>query len=517
MSFVSFGLAFGIGLLTVLLITIIRLVFVLYIRPYFKLKKLKGIGGIVNYSSAGLASTFQKDQRIHKDYFHLFRSLAKTQPKHRFFASNIGEAIWVFLRDPKLIEAYIKSQSKYKRLNSSVLFATLFPSSTLVAEGAIWQAHRNVYDSILTQKFVDRAIPMIFDTTLEYITYIDPMKSTLDCGSFCKTIIGEVFARLFFGKKLQNFKLENGMTLGDMFSLMATGISECGTSFWATLFGTKFVLKGYIPVHQRLISSVKIFKKFVLSVVKDRKKLREQGKPQDFQEHTLIDAIFEHQKNHLETIIDAEVFDEFISFFIAGLETTAQVATLCITEMAKNVEYRNAALKEASDLFKNQAKFNLQKLNSLPFLEAITKESTRLNPPIVSCLARQASETHQLEDVIIPKGAQVQIGILQNHVNQDNFKDAEVFDPYRWINGSERYVAINEEKANYEFCPFSTGPRKCIGEDLAKTICKIILACFVKRFDFRLDARTQLTMTATPTYQPEGQVLLSIRRGSFAG
>ena len=514
MEFMSISLALGLGLLTVLLTIIIRLVFVLYLRPHIKLNKLKGKGGVVHYSASGLASTFHKDQRNHNDYFFLFRNLAKSQPKHRFFASNIGESVWIFLRDPKLIDSYIQSQAKYKKLNSSELFSAIFPSSTLIAEGAIWQAHRTVYDNVLNHKFVDRAIPMIFDTTLEYITYIDPMKSTLDSGSFCKTVIGEVFARLFFGKKFQNFKLENGMTLADMFSVMATGISECGTGFWATLSGVKFVLKGYIPVHQRLLSSVRIFKKFILSVVKDRKKLREAKKLSDPQEFTLIDAIFDHQKNNLETIIDAEVFDEFISFFIAGLETTAQVATLCIVEMAKNTEYRNEVLKEASDLFKNQAKFNLTKLESLPFLEGFVKESMRLNPPIVSCLARQAKETHFLEDLEIPKGAQVQIGILQNHVNQENFKDADVFDPKRWVSGSER--ASLEERGGYEFCPFSAGPRKCIGEILSKTICKIILACFVKRFEFRLDPKSKMVMTATPIYQLDGQTLLSIRRGSFA-
>lgn len=513
---VSFTFALSLATFTTLLIILIRMIYVLYIRPYSRLQVFKNAGGVIHYSTSGVFSTFQRDQKIHKDYFHLFRTAAKSQPKHRFLAANMGSSIGLFLRDPKLIEAYLTSQAHYKRLSELKVFNSLFHNSTMVAEGAIWQAHRRTYERILTPKFIDQIIPMAFDTTLEYISYIDPAKSTLDAGSFCKTVIGEIFARMFFGKTLRNFKLENGMTLANMFSLMATGAYEAGTGFLATIFGANVVLKGYVPNHRRLISSIKLFKKFILTQAKNRKKNREQNKDQIAQEYTLLDAIFDHQRNNLETIIDAEIFDEFFTFFIAGLDTTAQVATLCIYHMAKDLEIRNTLLKEATTLFKDQAKFNLTKLNSLEYLEGLVKESMRFNPPTTFYVVREAIETHKLEDLVIPKGTRVQIGILQNQVNQDNYKDAEVFDPSRWVKGSERFSLVFEEKGNSAFCPFSFGDRKCIGDLLSKTLNKIILTCFVKRFDFRLDVRTDLALTSTPVYEPAEQVLLSIKRGSFA-
>ena len=508
-----------IGLCTLLVLAIFRLLYSLYLIPYLKLKFFKNKDGVVKYSAAGLLSTFQRDQNVHHDYYHLLRTVTLTKPKHRFIAANSGSSVSLFLRDPRLIDAYLNSQSSYQRLSYSMVFETLFPNSTLNTEGAIWKAHRSTYKSIMSLKFVDKLIPIAFDTTLEYITFIDPKKSTLEVGSFCKTVFGEFFARLFFGNKLRNFKLENGMTLSNMFSLMATGAEEAGSGLIAALFGQKFVLKGYVPVHRRLFSSVQLFKKFILSLVRERKRAREQTRgAQDSGEFTLVDAIFEHQQKNLDSIIDAEIFDEFVSFFVAGLETTAQVTTLCIYQLSKNMEYRDRLLKEATVLFKDQARFNLARLNSLEFLDGFIKESIRLNPPLAFAVSRQAKETHSLDDLIIPKGTQVSIGILQNQVNPDNFKDPEVFDPLRWGKDSVRYVAPLPagEKRNYNYCPFSLGPRRCIGDTLSNTLCKIVLACFVKRFEFGVEKNRKMTMTAAPVYQPAEPFKLSIRRGSYA-
>jgi cytochrome P450 len=52
---------------------------------------------------------------------------------------------------------------------------------------------------------------------------------------------------------------------------------------------------------------------------------------------------------------------------------------------------------------------------------------------------------------------------------ESNFKDAETFDPERWLdwNGYDNRDA---------FEPFSLGPRNCIGKNLALVELKIILA-----------------------------------------
>lgn len=77
---------------------------------------------------------------------------------------------------------------------------------------------------------------------------------------------------------------------------------------------------------------------------------------------------------------------------------------------------------------------------------------------------------------LIPKGANVSIGILLLHHDPEVWSDPEKFDPERF--SPER----SKNRHPYAYLPFSAGPRNCIGQKFAMIEFKIILATVLRKW-----------------------------------
>ncbi|KAL4866045.1 cytochrome P450 [Aspergillus spectabilis] len=93
-------------------------------------------------------------------------------------------------------------------------------------------------------------------------------------------------------------------------------------------------------------------------------------------------------------------------------------------------------------------------------------------------------------------------GNLTVHMNEAAFPDPLSFNPDRWL---------APEAPHHALVPFSVGPRKCIGMNLAELELRVWLAAFFKRFDAKLDE--SMTDKNTDIYDlfsasPRGEKLL---------
>lgn len=71
--------------------------------------------------------------------------------------------------------------------------------------------------------------------------------------------------------------------------------------------------------------------------------------------------------------------------------------------------------------------------------------------------------------------------------NPEHFADAEGFHPERWLRPAHpRYDARFAGDNVAVFKPFSTGPRDCIGKNLAYSEMRMVTARLLFQFDFEL-------------------------------
>ncbi|MFF2550334.1 cytochrome P450 [Nocardia sp. NPDC058058] len=137
---------------------------------------------------------------------------------------------------------------------------------------------------------------------------------------------------------------------------------------------------------------------------------------------------------------DAELRDQLITLLLAGHETTASALSWACHELAMRPEVQEAARRAAHD-------------GDDKYLEAVLKEAMRLRT-IIAGTGRRLTRDMTIGGQDLPEGTVVSTSILLAHSRTENFPDAAVFRPDRFLDGS---VVPNT------WLPFGGGVRRCIG------------------------------------------------------
>ncbi|KAB2568622.1 Averantin hydroxylase [Lasiodiplodia theobromae] len=174
------------------------------------------------------------------------------------------------------------------------------------------------------------------------------------------------------------------------------------------------------------------------------------------------------------------------AFMIAGTETTATLLSGLTYYLLKNPEAMAKVVREVRALG-SEDELNLETLQRLPYLHACFEEAFRCYPPVPVGLWRLV--TGQGTPVCgewLPAGTRVTVPQWASYRSPRNFKDPERFIPERWLPDSgfetDRKDALQ---------PFSTGPRNCLGKNLAYHEMRIMFAKVLWHFDLQLSPRSE--------------------------
>ncbi|MFI1916772.1 cytochrome P450 [Nocardia sp. NPDC020380] len=137
---------------------------------------------------------------------------------------------------------------------------------------------------------------------------------------------------------------------------------------------------------------------------------------------------------------DAELRDQLITLLLAGHETTASALSWACHELAAHPDIQAAARRAADE-------------GDEKYLEAVMKEAMRRHT-VIAATVRKLKRDMTIGGYDLPRGTVVATSILLAHKRADNYPDALVFRPDRFLDGS---VAANT------WLPFGGGVRRCLG------------------------------------------------------
>ncbi|KAK9784239.1 hypothetical protein SCARD494_13023 [Seiridium cardinale] len=191
-----------------------------------------------------------------------------------------------------------------------------------------------------------------------------------------------------------------------------------------------------------------------------------------------------------EDVMSREELDANADLLVlAGSETTSTMLTGCAFNMLKNRYAYEKLVAEVFTHFKSQDDITFLSVQKLPYLNAFIQESFRMYPPVPIGVPRVVPERGaQIAGFPIPQGDaeltiafslwQTSVTVTQFAANHSaaNFTDPERFIPERWMEA--RGTAYEKDRLRV-VQPFSSGPRNCIGQNLAwaeirMTICKLL-------------------------------------------
>jgi len=144
----------------------------------------------------------------------------------------------------------------------------------------------------------------------------------------------------------------------------------------------------------------------------------------------ILTAILEASKDNE---MDLEIMiDDFITFFIAGQETTANTLGFCFLEIAKNPDVLKKAQQEVSKILGERTEVTHEDITKLKYCSSIFKEALRLFPP-VPLLARYVNEDIKILDFDVPKNTTVCVSTYMNARLEKYFPEPLEFKPERFI------------------------------------------------------------------------------------
>jgi len=141
-----------------------------------------------------------------------------------------------------------------------------------------------------------------------------------------------------------------------------------------------------------------------------------------------------------------------------------------------------------------------EQLEQLPFLECVIKESMRILPPVPFTI-RAANRPTTIGPYPVPQGPRVICSHYLTHHMPEIYPEPESFRPERW-----RTI----DPSQYEYLPFSAGPRACIGAMFAMQVLKISLATMLQKFRFKVVPGARIDQVVRITMVPGHGMPMSI-------
>ncbi|PHH89001.1 hypothetical protein CDD83_6778 [Cordyceps sp. RAO-2017] len=188
-----------------------------------------------------------------------------------------------------------------------------------------------------------------------------------------------------------------------------------------------------------------------------------------------------------------ELWGESNLLIIAGSDTTSTAMAATMFYLVRNPH----ALKRATDEIR--AKFrNVEEvvhgpaLGSCSYLRACIDEAMRLSPSVGGVLPREVlGGGMSIDGQAVAAGTVVGVAHYVIHHNEDYFPVPFGYAPERWLAGETNPLtgrATTDDDlaaAQSAFCPFSVGPRGCIGKGLAYVEMTTTLARTLYLYDMR--------------------------------
>ncbi|CAG7932528.1 unnamed protein product [Penicillium olsonii] len=194
-----------------------------------------------------------------------------------------------------------------------------------------------------------------------------------------------------------------------------------------------------------------------------------------------------------------ELWGESNVLMIAGSDTTSTTLAATLFYLVRRPEALATLTAEIRGAFNEVEEIvTSSSLGELVYLKACIDEALRLAPAVPGAIPREVMDGGAVVDgVFLPAGTDCGTPTYSIHRQERYYREAGTYMPERWIEnatctaGGSSWQTTKEsiETARHAFCPFSIGPRGCIGKSMAFMEMRLTLARLVFLFDMSLADR----------------------------
>lgn len=222
---------------------------------------------------------------------------------------------------------------------------------------------------------------------------------------------------------------------------------------------------------------------------------------ENYQEHypkDLTDFFINEQRNQPSstneaTMLTRDNIEVILSdIFVTSLDTITSTLKLIILYLSYYKEHAKKCRSEINQMMtstteadkeENQTSSNFKVLN---FLQAFVSETLRHTTVAPLGVPHKTVSDMNVQGHTIPSGTTVFVNIDCIHHDESSHKNAELFNPERFLDDDGKYKHIDG------FLPFSIGRRQCLGRSYAMKTIMYFTVQLLKNFDFTLPNNKKL-------------------------
>ncbi|GIY91175.1 cytochrome P450 4c3 [Caerostris darwini] len=474
-------------------------------------------------------------------FFQLLRGLCFIQQHMSsgvfYFWTGVRPVVFCF--SPEFFEAILKSPNNLRKSFDYTFLSLWLKDGLVTSEGSKWKQRRRIITSAFHFRILENFVS-VFDCQAKYLVKklqaATRENNSLDIVPYITMCTLDIICETAMGLKIKAQDNNDSIYIKAMHRVAETFV---GRIFRPWLWSDWIFFK--TKRGQEFREQAAEMDAFTRKVISERKAERlakfknnnsivnkEADKRKAFMD-LLLDLHLSDPKNFTERDIQEEVD----SFMFAGHDTTAVGTSWVLYLLGLHPEVQDRVVEELDRECGDDTPLEEECLKRLKYLECVIKgtkdsitkeilkillnvldyflnlpdgtkmiahkasalmtatvEAQRIYPP-APFIARKLQEDIDVNGLKVPKDTTCMLVIYMLHRNPEAFPDPEVFDP-------DRFLPENCLKRHpFAYCPFSAGPRSCIGQKFAMLEEKVIITNILRSFKIRsLDARDKLHLSA---------------------
>ncbi|KAI3952329.1 hypothetical protein MKX01_005196 [Papaver californicum] len=409
-----------------------------------------------------------------------------------------GSSKLLYTCDPRNIEHMAKTKF-YNYQKGSDFFETfdLIGNGIFNVEFDQWKAQRKMAHTRFTSKAFRSTVAsvthtIVQDALLPLLSHVAKHEQVVDLEDVLLRFSYDSIFRVVFGGNINTLSIE--FPENEMAKAIDDGTEAMffrnimPSQWWKLLRWLK------LGKEKKSYEAGRTIDKYLYQYISSKRDELNQG----FEANDLLASYVTSNNNSksLPSFDDKFLRDTALTFLFAGRDTTGTSLTWFFWLISKSRRVEDKILEELKEVLaqrytnddieeqKSSLKvFNSEELKDLVYLHAAICESLRLYPPL------PINRRIAVNDDVLPNGTVVKQGtkILMSYYAMARMKwvwgeDCHEFKPERWIDENGK---LSTEPLT-KFFSFNGGPRNCIGQGMAFTQMKSVVASVLCNFEVKL-------------------------------
>lgn len=422
------------------------------------------LGSLMEMQRKGMLPFYRDLWQQYGDLVHL-----KMGPLHQFVLTQPDHVQHVLAAHGK---TYVKGIG-FKKLQLAL------GNGLFISEGELWQRQRRLLQPPFTARAIARFADTMVAATEAMLARWDADKPTqpLDINIEMMQLAMQIIGRTMFGTDVGAEALE----AGDAFTYVLNFMSERSV----TLLDPPL----FVPTaqNQRFKQAMRLLNVYMREIVERRKSA---GTGDD-----LLSILLQARDETTGAgMSEQQLYDEVLTIFFAGHETTAQALTWTWHLLAQHPDVEEQLHDELARVLGGRAP-TFADVPQLQYTRMVIQEALRLYPP-VWIFVRDALIEDQIGGYRIPPRSMIVLSPYLTHRHPALWQDPERFDPQRFA--PEREAS----RPRYAYFPFGGGKRTCLGDKFAMLEAQLVVATVAQRYRLRSVPGHPVNAVAVGTLRP---------------